>query len=139
MTFVYQLVESALSKWITSAFGWLIALILVNGAIVHILNILGKGKQPWKEFPMLWRVMDVVLLLFNIVVIVGLTLRLPWSVFVLFIGMVCLQIIPYTAFRSRFVTQPEDHATLDGLIATEAILLLIYASLIIWQGYGGGI
>ncbi len=139
MALFYEFIETALSKWITSIFGWLIALVLANGAIVHLLNILGKGKQPWNEFPMLWRVMDVVLLVFNIVVIVGLTMRLPWSIVVLFIGIIVLQIIPYTVFRSHFVTQPEDHATLNGLIGTEVLLLLVYASLLAWQGNGGGL
>lgn len=139
MNSIHELVQIALSKWVTSLFGWLIALMLANGAVVHVFNILGKGRGPWSEFPTLWRVMDVALLAFNIVVIVGLTCRQPWSVYVLYIGIVCLQIIPYTVLRSQFVTQPEDHATLNGLVVTEVMLLFVYAGLLLWQGNGGGV
>ncbi|MBE9032504.1 hypothetical protein IQ266_22455 [filamentous cyanobacterium LEGE 11480] len=123
-----------MSKWITSIFGWLIALVCTNGALVHIFNILGKGEKPWGEFPLLWRSMDVVLLGFNLVIIVGLILRIPWTVLVLFGGMMMLQWLPYTIFRSQFVVKPEDHATLNGLIGTEALILIVYAGLIWWQG-----
>lgn len=139
MDFTYELVATALTKWVTSIFGWLIALLLAGGAMVHVLNILGKGDRPWNEFPLLLRVMDVVLLAFNLAVVPGLILRMPYAVFLLFAGMICLQIIPYTIFRSHFITRPGDSQTLNGLIATEAILLAIYAGLIMWQGYGFGV
>ena len=88
---------------------------------------------------MLWRVMDVVLLIFNLVVAVGLTIRQPWSVFVLYVGIVLLQIMPYTVFRSLFITQREDHRQLNGLLATELSLMVIFGALIVWQGNGGGV
>lgn len=133
------LIETAFTKWVTTIYAWVIALILANGAIVHIFNILGKGKMPWAEFPMVWRVMDVVLLIFNIIVIIGLVFRFTWSVYLLFSGLIVLQIIPYTVFRSHFVTSPNDHSTLNGLIATEVVLLFVFAGLLFWQGYGGGV
>ncbi len=83
--------------------------------------------------------MDVVLLVFNIVVVFGLALRQPWSVYVLFAGILLLQFVPYTVFRDQFVVEPGDNKTLNGLMATEALLLAVYAALICWQGHGGGI
>ena len=139
MSSIHELVQVAQSKWVTSVFGWLIALLLANGALVHVLNILGRGKGPWNLFPPLWRVMDVVLLIFNVVVATGLAFRQSWSIYVLYIGMICLQIIPYTVFRSQFVTGPEDNSTLNRLVATEVLLLVVYAGVLIWQGNGGGV
>ena len=139
MQTIHELVNTALTKWMTSIFGWVVALILANGAVVHVLNMLGKGKMPWRQFPRLWQVMDVVLLVFNLVVIFGLVFRFSWSIYVLFVGLVLLQILPYTLLRSQFVTSPNDHKTLNGLIVTELVLLAVFAGLIYWQGNGGGI
>ncbi len=139
MDFVYDLVAAALTKWVTAIFAWLIALMLGSGALVHVFNILGKGGKPWSEFSLLMRVMDVVLLAFNLAVMIGLALLKPWAVFLLFAGIVCLQIIPYTIFRSHFVSQPEDHRTLNGLIATEVFMLVAFAAVLVWQGFGGGV
>lgn len=136
---MHTLIATAFTKWITSIFGWVIAIVLVNGAIVHVLNILGKGKGPWGEFPVLWRTMDVALLIFNVAVALGLAFRQTWSVYALFAGIVLLQIVPYTVFRSKFATTAEDHATLNGLIGTEIALLIVFAGLIVWQGKGGGV
>ncbi|NET02452.1 MAG: hypothetical protein F6K62_21930 [Sphaerospermopsis sp. SIO1G2] len=56
-----------------------------------------------------------------------------WAIWLLFIGILCLQFIPYTLWRSQFVAQPEDIQTLNGLLATEALLLAIFAILIWWK------
>ena len=139
MNSLNELIQVALSKWTTSVASWAIAFLMANGALVHVFNILGKGKGPWAEFPMLWRAMDLVLLVFNLVVAVGLTFRQPWSVFVLYIGIILLQIVPYTLFRSHFATQPEDQRALNGLLLTEVLLMVIFGVLIMWQGRGGGL
>lgn len=131
---MYSQIEVAMSKWVTRIFGWLIALVCANGALVHAGNILGYGEQPWSEFPPLWQVMYILLLAFNLVIIFGLVLQVPWTVFFLFGGMALLQWLPYTIFRRHFVVKPEDNATLNGLIGAEVLILAIYAGLIWWQG-----
>jgi len=136
---MHALIEAAFTKWVTSVFGWLIAVILANGAAVHVGNMLGYGKMPWSEFPFAWKIMDVLLLAFNIAVIVGLILRQPWGVYVLYAGILALQFIPYTVFRSHFAIEPGDATTLNQLLATEATLLIVFAALIYWQGNGGGV
>ena len=79
---------------------------------------------------MLWRVMDVVLLAFNIVLAIALWFRLPWSLIAFIIGIVALQLIPYTVFRSHFIETPGQAQALNGLIATHLVLLAILAALI---------
>lgn len=108
-----------------------LSLILLYGAIVHVGNIAGLIGTPWLSTPLLWRGMDVVLLLFNGICAIGLWRGLSWSVGLTFGGILLLQFVPYTVFRSRFILQPEDAQTLNGLLGTEALLLGIFA-LLLW-------
>ncbi|MBP0029981.1 hypothetical protein [Roseofilum sp. Guam] len=56
---------------------------------------------------------------------------LGWSVWLVFSGIIGLQFLPYTMWRSQFILQPEDAQTLNGLLGTEALLLGIFA-LLLW-------
>ena len=47
---------------------------------MHVANMLSLTGTPWRSTPVLWRTMDVVLLIFNIIVGVGLWTRQPWAV-----------------------------------------------------------
>ncbi len=109
-----------------------LALILLYGATVHIGNMLGLSGIPWRETPLLWRGMDVLLLGFNGVTAIALWLGRGWSVPLTFAGIALLQFVPYTLGRSLFVTGPDDVQTLNGLLGTEALLLAIFA-LLLWQ------
>ena len=100
-----------------------LAVVLAYGALVHIGNMLGLSGTAWRDTPVLWRTMDVVLLVFNIVVGIGLWQRQSWSIVALVGGVVVLQVVPYTLFRSQFVRGPEDAATLNGLLWTWVVLL----------------
>jgi hypothetical protein len=46
------------------------------------------------ETPVHWRVMDIILLLFNAIVAIGLWVRVPWAVVAFVLGIIALQIIP---------------------------------------------
>ena len=107
------------------------AIALLYGAVVHIGNMLGLTGTPWLSTPLLWRIMDGVLLVFNGVAAIGLWRRCAWSVWLVFGGILLLQFVPYTLLRAQFVLQPEDAQTLNGLLGTEALLLAIFA-LLLW-------
>ena len=109
----------------------MLAVILVYGALVHVGNMLGMTGTPWPETPMLWRVMDVVLLVFNVVVAIGLWTRVSWSVAAYVAGVLVLQVVPYTVFRTHFIRAPADAATLNGLLGTHAVLLAVLLALVI--------
>ena len=109
-----------------------LALVLFYGALMHVGNIVGWSGRPWLETPLLWRVMDGVLLTFDLIVGVGLWLKQPWSPIALVVGLIALQGIPYTLFRQYFVETPEQAATLNSLLGTEAILLAILLGLLVW-------
>ena len=93
--------------------------------------MLGLTGVPWRDTPVVWQTMDVVLLLFNIVVGVGLWQRRSWAVVTLVGGVVLLQLVPYTVFRERFVRGAEDIATLNGLLGTWVILLAVLTVLVV--------
>ena len=80
--------------------------------------------------PLLWRVMDVVLLVFNGVVAVGLWRRDQWAVVALVVGVVLLQLVPYTLLREHFAQTPEDASTLSGLVGTLTLLLVVLGVLL---------
>ncbi|ESA33832.1 hypothetical protein N836_19840 [Leptolyngbya sp. Heron Island J] len=115
----------------TSAYARMMALVLLYGATVHVGNMAGLTGTPWMSTPLLWRGMDVTLLLFDVTAAIALWRRLAWSVWFMFGGIVLLQFVPYTLLRSHFVLKPEDAQTLNGLLATEALLLGFFA-LLLW-------
>lgn len=123
--------RNAMQQPWTALYAKLVALILGYGAIVHISNMAGLSGTPWLATPLLWRVMDVTLLIFDLVTAVSLWIGVAWSAWLLFGGMILLQFIPYTVLRSHFILQPEDAQTLNGLLGTEGILLAIFA-LLLW-------
>ncbi|EDX83608.1 hypothetical protein S7335_788 [Synechococcus sp. PCC 7335] len=115
----------------TARYAKLVAITLLYGATVHLGNIAGLTGTPWLSTPLLWRWMDIALLIFNIVSAVSLWRGFSWSVWFVFGGIILFQFVPYIFLRSQFILKPEDAQTLNGLLGTEAILLSIFA-LLLW-------
>ena len=114
----------------TATYTKFLAIVLFYGATVHIGNIAGWTGTPWLSTPLLWRSLDIALLIFNVVSAIALWQGRGWSVFLVFSGMILLQFVPYTLWRSQFILKPEDAQTLNGLLGTEALLLGIFALLL---------
>ena len=114
----------------TARYAKLVAIVLLYGAMVHIGNIAGLTGTPWLSTPLLWRCMDIALLLFDIAAAISLWRGLFWSVWFVFGEIILLQFVPYTLLRSHFILKPEDAQTLNGLLGTEAILLAIFLILL---------
>lgn len=123
-------IADALQQPWTSRYAKLLAIFLFYGFAVHVGNIAGLTGEPWGSTPLLWRGMDVVLLLFNAIAAIGLWRGVVWSVWFVFGGIALLQLVPYTLLRSQFVVTPEDAQTLNGLLGTEALLLGMFAVLV---------
>ena len=128
--FTNETFSSALQQPWTSIYTKLLTLVFFYGATVHIGNMAGLTGTPWFSTPLLWRGMDVTLLLFDVVTAISLWRGLAWSVWLVFGGITLLQFMPYTLLRSHFVLKPEDAQTLNGLLGTEALLLGIFAILL---------
>ena len=127
---INDVINSALKQPWTATYSRVMAIFLLYGATVHIGNILGLTGEPWLVSPLLWQVMDVGLLVFDIVAAIGLFRGFAWSVWLVFGGIVLLQFMPYTLLRSQFVFKPSDVETLNSLLGTEVLLLAIFAILI---------
>ncbi len=127
---ILEILEQAPKQTWTGIYVRILAGILMYGAFVHVGNIAGWSGTRWVDTPVLWRVMDVVLLVFNVVLAIALWFSLPWSIIAFIIGIVALQLIPYTIFRSHFIETPDQAQALNGLIATHLILLAILAGLV---------
>ena len=56
---------------------------------------------------------------------------LAWSIWLLFGGILLLQILPYTLLRSQFILKPENAEILNSLLGTEVLLLSILV-LLLW-------
>ncbi|MEO1590887.1 MAG: hypothetical protein AAFU71_06310 [Cyanobacteria bacterium J06632_22] len=123
--------DEALQPFWTSIYAKVMAIVLCYGATVHVGNMAGLTGTPWMSTPLLWRSLDVLLLLFDMTAAIALWRGLGWSVWLVFGGIIVLQFVPYTLLRSHFVLKPEDADILNGLLGTEAILLGIFA-LLLW-------
>jgi hypothetical protein len=126
-----ETLDSPLQRPWTAGYARVMALVLLYGATVHIGNIAGLTGTPWLSTPLLWRGLDVALLVFDVSAAVALWRGFAWSIWLVFSGIILLQFVPYTLFRSQFILQPEDAQTLNGLLGTEALLLSIFA-LLLW-------
>ncbi|MEL7512718.1 MAG: hypothetical protein AAGM27_11325 [Cyanobacteria bacterium J06554_3] len=130
--------STSFQPW-TARYAKLVAVVLAYGATVHIGNIAGLSGTPWLATPLLWRCMDIALLVFDIVAAVSLWKELGWSVWFVFSGIILLQFVPYTLLRfsfgeatpSHFILKPQDAQTLNGLLGTEAILLALFLILLL--------
>lgn len=124
-------IATALQQPWTSRYAKLLAVVLFYGATIHIGNMVGLGGTPWLSTPLLWRGMDVALLMFNGVAGAALWRGWAWSIWLVLGGIALLQFVLYTLLRSQFMLTPQDAQTLDGLLGTEALLLSIFA-LLLW-------
>ena len=128
---INEFLSSALRKPWTAIYTKVIAIILIYGATVHLGNMFGLTGTPWLSTPRLWQSMDILLLIFDVITAIALWRGLVWSIWLFFSGILLLQIVPYTLWRSHFVLKPEDGQILNGLLGTEVLLLSIFV-LLLW-------
>ncbi len=102
----------------------------IDRDIPHILNIASLTGFAWSEAPLKWQVLDVVYLLLDVVVGVGL-LRGAWIGVVAFYLAALSQIALYTVFRHWVLNVPEafqrsaeDLAYLDWLVVFHVVTCL---------------
>jgi hypothetical protein len=128
---IFDTINRSLTFPWTARYAKFLALVLLYGASVHIGNIAGWTGTPWLSTPLLWRSMDIALLIFDGVTAIALWRGLGWSVWLVFGGIILLQVVPYTLLRFQFILKPEDAQTLNGLLGTEALILAVFA-LLLW-------
>ena len=103
-----------------------LAVFLVLGAMVHLGSILGVGGTPWMTRPIQFRIADPLLLAFNLVVGWGLWRKSLWAVVAWIVGVVFLQLLPITFFMDAFASDAAHRRALQGLLATNVVVLGIF-------------
>ncbi|MEX3011967.1 hypothetical protein [Hoeflea sp. TYP-13] len=125
--------------WISKAIFWIVAAFYAYGALVHVMNMAGMSGFNWAQAPLKWQVLDVVYLILDVIVALGLVLA--WRIgLVAFFAAAISQIVLYTVLRSwivdvpeAFARTPEEIGYLDGLVVFHvATIILIIAA--IWIG-----
>ena len=136
-TSTHKYLLSALQQPWTAIYTKVIAIALLYGATVHVGNILGLTGTPWLATPLLWRSLDMMLSIFDVVTALALWRGMAWSIWLLFSGIFLLQILYPVAislrhdFVTHFILKPEDTQVLNSLLGTE-ILLLGVLVLLLW-------
>ena len=91
---------------------WIIALFYLYGTAVHVFNILGLSGFNWREAPLKWQVLDIVYLVIDLIVVIGLILS--WRIgYIAFYLAATSQIILYTVFREWIVDVPPEYSVND--------------------------
>ena len=87
---------------------------------------------PNSIFLIFFSIIYIILLLlgFDLIVAYGLWRKLAWSEIAFTVGIVALQIIPYTLFRTYFILKPEDGNLLNQMVIFELLLLGILGILL---------
>ncbi len=128
---MFKGLQSSFPQYWTGIYLRFLSICLLYGALVHCSNILSLGGVSWLETPLHWRVMDIILLIFDIITAISLWCQSFLGIMAFLVGMILLQIIPYTLFAQSFIIKPEDIETLRGLVGTEFLLMTILIILIV--------
>jgi hypothetical protein len=118
--------------WIAKIILWIIAGFYAYGALVHVLNILGMTGFDWVDAPAKWQILDIVYLVLDVAVVVGLLIGSPVG-YVAFVVASVSQVILYTFLRDWIVDVPEpftrsadEIAYLDTLVIFHVITLFFF-------------
>ena len=116
---------------------WCVAAFYAYGAVVHVMNIAGLSGFDWMRAPLKWQVLDIVYLILDVLVAVGIVLGWRAGYFAFFAAALS-QIVLYTMFRSwivdvpqEFARSPEEIKYLDGLVLFHVITIAVVV-LAIW-------
>ena len=119
-------------KLVATVVIWIIALFYLYGAAVHVFNILSLSGFDWRAAPLKWQVLDIVYLVIDLLVVVGLIFS--WKAgFVAFYVAAISQIVLYTVFRDWIIDVPVDFAVSDeqrGYLTTLVIFHFVTIGLV---------
>ena len=113
------------SNFIAKAILWIVTLFYGYGALVHILNMAGMSGFDWLNAPVKWQVLDIVYLLLDLTVVVGLIRIARVSVAAFYIAAIS-QIILYTIFRKWVIDVPENYAVSPDQESYLSVLVIFH-------------
>ncbi|MEO0961825.1 MAG: hypothetical protein AAFY01_05315 [Pseudomonadota bacterium] len=113
----------------------LIAVFYAYGAAVHVANMASLTGFDWLAAPRLWQALDIVYLVLDVAVVVGLLLRHAFGLGA-FIVAAASQIVLYTAFRDQVAMLGTPHALdpsqmdyLTTLVTFHVVTVVVFALL----------
>ena len=116
-------------RLISNVILWIVSLFYAYGAFVHVANIAGLNGFDWLSAPLKWQILDVVYLVLDIVVAIGLIVGWRMGVIAFFTAAMS-QIVLYTVFRAwivdvpeAFARAPEEITYLDTLVAFHVVTI----------------
>ena len=117
-----------------------VALFYVYGASVHVMNMLSLTGFAWPDAPLKWQALDVIYLVLDLLVVVGLLREWRPGVAAFYIAALS-QILLYTLGRQwvldvpePFTVTPEQAAYVTSLVWFHVVtLLLVTPSLLLRQ------
>ena len=90
---------------------WILAIVsafYAYGALVHVLNMLSLTGFDWSNAPPKWQALDVVYLLLDVAVCIGLVRRQRLSIYAFYLAGFS-QVVLYTALRGWIMDVPEPY------------------------------
>ncbi len=131
VTTMTRLYDKPLLRW----YLLLIAAFYAYGAAVHVANMASLTGFDWLAAPRLWQVLDVVYLLLDVVVVVGVILKRPFGL-IAFVVAAVSQIVLYTAFRDHVAMlgtsnalDPSQMDYLTTLVTFHVVTVVVFALL----------
>jgi hypothetical protein len=129
-----------MASLISTLIFWIIAAFYAYGALVHVMNMLGLSGFDWLSAPLKWQVLDVVYLVLDVIVALGLVLA--WRLgLIAFFTAALSQIVLYTGLRSwiidvpaEFQRSPEEIAYLDYLVGFHVVTIILVSLALWWRG-----
>ena len=125
-------------SFVSTLIFWAVAGFYAYGAVVHLMNIMGLGGFDWLNAPRKWQVLDVVYLILDVIVALGLVLALRLGLIAFFAAAVS-QIVLYTLLRSwiidvpaEFQRSPEEIGYLD-LVGFHVVTIVLVGFALWWQ------
>ena len=113
---------------------WIAAAFYAYGALVHILNMLSLTGFNWGEAPTKWQALDIVYLILDVTVVMGLLSGARIGIWAFFCAALS-QIALYTIFREwvldvpeSFRPSPEEIGYLDTLVMFHVITIAVVAT-----------
>ncbi|MDW3096982.1 MAG: hypothetical protein R8J41_02695 [Alphaproteobacteria bacterium] len=129
-----RLYDKPLLRW----YLLLIAAFYAYGAAVHVANMASLTGFDWLAAPRLWQALDIVYLVLDIAVVVGLLLRHAFGLGA-FIVAATSQIVLYTVFRDHVAMLGTPHALgpeqmdyLTTLVAFHLATFVLFALLAVF-------
>jgi len=121
-------------KRVASIVFWIVAAFYAYGALVHVLNMLGLTGFDWRSAPLKWQALDVIYLILDVLVVVGLILRRRIG-FIAFYLAALSQIVLYTLLRdwivdvpAEFAVSEEQRSYLTTLVTFHCVTLVLVSS-----------